>query len=212
MGRTLQEQEGQEGAVRAHDAAARGARRRQQDVEVARQLRGHRRAAGGAVRQAPVAPRRAHAPLLHAHHRLAPRPDRRGHRRPGRRLARAGRRQAPARPHRRRPVPRRRRGRRRRGRVRPGVPVPTTCPTTLADVHDPAPTSCATAASASPGCWRWRSRARCPPTRRVGARSSRAACGSTARSSPTPTSRSTPADVDGRRLQMGKRNWARLRA
>ena len=46
MGRTLQEQEGQEPQVRAHHAAARGPRRREQDVEVAGQLRRHRRAAG----------------------------------------------------------------------------------------------------------------------------------------------------------------------
>ena len=71
---------------RAHHAAARRARRRQEDVEVAGQLRRHRRAAGRAVRQAHVAARRAHAPLLHPHHRLAPRPDRRGRRRRWRRV------------------------------------------------------------------------------------------------------------------------------
>ena len=47
-------------------AAARRARRRQQDVEVARQLRRHHRAAGGDVRQADVDFRRADVALLRA--------------------------------------------------------------------------------------------------------------------------------------------------
>ena len=145
MGRTLQEQEGQEGQCVLTTPLLEGLDGVQQDVEVARQLRGHRRAGGGAVRQAHVAPRRAHAPLLHAHHRVASRPHRRGHRRAGRRRARAGRRQAPARPHGRRPVPRRRRGRRGRSRVRPGVPRPRRA---RGDprVRRSRPPSCATAA------------------------------------------------------------------
>ena len=44
VGRQLQESYGQEPQVRHHDAAARRPRRRQQDVEVARQLRRHQRA------------------------------------------------------------------------------------------------------------------------------------------------------------------------
>ena len=64
MGRHLQEQEGQEPQVRAHHAAARGPRRRAEDVEVARQLRRDRRAAGRAVRQAHAHPRRADAAVL----------------------------------------------------------------------------------------------------------------------------------------------------
>ena len=48
-------------------------------------------------------------------------------------------------------------------------------PDEIAELHHPAPPSCATAASGWPGCSRWRSRARCRPTRRARARSSRAA-------------------------------------
>ena len=52
MGRELQRAVGPGAAGRAHDAAARGARRRAEDVEVARQLRRAHRAAGRDVRQA----------------------------------------------------------------------------------------------------------------------------------------------------------------
>ena len=53
-------------AVHPDDAAARRARRRQQDVEVARQLRRHHRAAERDVRQADVDLRRADVALLRA--------------------------------------------------------------------------------------------------------------------------------------------------
>ena len=196
--------------MRAHDAAARGPRRRAEDVEVARQLRGDRRAAGGAVRQAHVAARRAHAPLLHAHHRLAPRPHRRGHRRAGRRGA--ARRSTPsacwparsstcttARARARRPRP-----------SSTGCSGPTTRPTTIAEFAIPTPTSCATAGSALARA----ARARVPGRGAVeqggrAARSSRAACASTARWSPTPTLDGRAGELDGVILQVGKRNWAR---
>ena len=58
MGRHLQTAGRPGAAGRAHDAAARRPRRRAEDVEVARQLRRDRRAAGRAVRQAHVDPRR----------------------------------------------------------------------------------------------------------------------------------------------------------
>ena len=99
-----------------------------------------------------------------------------------------------------------------RGRVRPGVPGPRGARPRSPSVVDRRPPSCATAGSAWPGCSRWRSRTRCRRTRRAAARSSRAACASTARSSTDPELEVTPADVDGKILQMGKRNWARLRA
>ena len=78
MGRHLQEHAGPGAAGRAHDAAARGARRRAEDVEVARELRRDRRAAARAVRQAHVDPRRADADVLPVRDRLAARTGRRG--------------------------------------------------------------------------------------------------------------------------------------
>ena len=107
-----------------------------------------------------------------------------------------------------------------RGRVRPGVPGPRRRPTTIPDVRDRRRRSCATAASASAGCSRWRSRARCRRTRRAAARSSRAACASTARSVTDPDLEVAPAEVDGVRppdgqAQLGPtaglaRNYGRL--
>ena len=73
---------------RADDAAARGARRRPEDVEVARQLHRDRRAARGAVRQADEHPGRPDAPVLPADHRLAARPGRGDARGPAHRRAR----------------------------------------------------------------------------------------------------------------------------
>ena len=61
MGRHLQKQAGQEQQVVLTTPLLVGPRRRAEDVEVARQLRRDRRAAGRAVRQAHVDPRRADA-------------------------------------------------------------------------------------------------------------------------------------------------------
>ena len=63
-------------AVHPDAAAARGSRRRQQDVEVARQLRRHHRAAERDVRQADVDLRRADVAVLRV--AVVPRPDDRG--------------------------------------------------------------------------------------------------------------------------------------
>ena len=144
VGRTLQEQEGQEGQVVLTTPLLEGLDGVQQDVEVARQLRRDRRGAGRAVRQAHVAARRADAALLPAHDRLAPRPGRRGHRGAGR-TARW------------RPVEAKRllartvvdlyhgdgAGRGGRGRVRPGLPGPRrprprspSTSSTLGEAHD----------------------------------------------------------------------------
>ena len=54
VGRELQKELRPGAAVHPHHAAARGARRPRQDVQVARQLRRHRRAAAGDLRQADV--------------------------------------------------------------------------------------------------------------------------------------------------------------
>ena len=64
VGRELQKSRGPGAAVRADDAAARGARRRREDVEVEGQLHRHRRAARRHVRQDHVDLRRAHVALL----------------------------------------------------------------------------------------------------------------------------------------------------
>ena len=71
MARQLQEQEGQEAQVVLTMPLLVGLDGEAEDVEVARQLRGHRGAAGRAVRQAHVAARRADAAVLRARDRVA---------------------------------------------------------------------------------------------------------------------------------------------
>ena len=66
VGRELQKELRPGAAVHPHHAAARRARRQGEDVEVARQLRRHRRAAAGDLRQADVDLRRADVALHRA--------------------------------------------------------------------------------------------------------------------------------------------------
>ena len=66
VGRELQRDYGPAAAVHPHHAAARGPRRRQQDVEVDGQLRRHQRAAQRDLRQADVDLRRPDVALLRA--------------------------------------------------------------------------------------------------------------------------------------------------
>ena len=197
------------GAGRADHAAARGARRRQEDVEVARQLRRDRRAARRAVRQADVAPRRAHAASTSSSRPVGT-PT--GSTRSPPRCATASWRRS--RPSGCSPAPSstcttvRVRGRR-RGRVRPGVPGATSRPTEI-------PEHVLDAAEAIDGRIQHRQRAapgrprglqqggpppdragRCPHRRRGRHRSRRWPC--------------PPTDLDGVTLQVGRRRWVRIR-
>jgi hypothetical protein len=101
-------------AGRAHHAAARRARRRGEDVEVARQLHRHQRGAGLDLRQGDVDLRRVDVEVLRALHRPHPGRDRAAPRHGASDgcQARAGQAHHPR-------LPRSRRGRRRRGRVPP---------------------------------------------------------------------------------------------
>ena len=74
LAREIQQAYGVRAAVDPHHADPAGHRRRAEDVEVARQLRGRRRAARGDVRQAHAGPGRRDAGLLRAAARRAARP------------------------------------------------------------------------------------------------------------------------------------------
>ena len=176
MGRTLQEQEGQEGQCVLTTPLLEGLDGVNKMSKSLGNFVGIAEAPGEQFGKLLVAARRAHAPLLHPHDRLAPGSHRRGHHGPGRRVAQARSTPSacwpapsststtatvPARP----PRP-----------SSTGCSGPTRSPTR-------SPTSRSRPSRRAPrrpdpawlGCSPWRSRGRCRPTRRACARSSRAA-------------------------------------